>query len=108
LAADGLIQAIRRWRLSTVRLSLTVSRHAQWADRTKKITFLIAPCFAKSKPIRCGYDRLSLSTRFAMRNVERADAGIYPDHAPGILTFFNATPISLVPLYRTRVKIALF
>ena len=31
LAADGLIQAIRRWRSSTVRLSLTVSRHAQWA-----------------------------------------------------------------------------
>ncbi|MDO8755791.1 MAG: hypothetical protein Q7J80_18005, partial [Anaerolineales bacterium] len=32
-------------------------------------------CSGKSKQVRCGYDRLSLSTRFAMRNVERADAG---------------------------------
>jgi len=68
----------------------------------------ILDCSAKSKKVRCGHNRLILSTLRIAKRVERADAGIYPDHAPGILTFFNATPISLVPLYRTRVKIALF
>jgi len=52
----------------------TLSRHAQRADRTKKTTFLVAPCFAKSKPVRRGHNRLSLS--IFMRNVERADAGM--------------------------------
>ena len=43
------------------------------ADRSNKKNNEL-DCSGKSKQARCGYDRLSLSTRFAMRNVEGADA----------------------------------
>jgi len=69
---------INAWSLQYARQALDpLAAHAvetcQRAGRTKKTTGRLPP--GESKPVRCGHNKFSLLTRFAMRNVERAEAG---------------------------------